>query len=258
MTAITTTIDVVYPIDSAGKRLRMDPFSEMPSASKIARTSLVGFAVLVAWLTVTGLLLTSTSPAEGALRWDESVSVWLADARSGQFVRIANWFSKMADTKSILAIMATVTIVLAVLRKWRAMLLLPLAMLIEITTFLSVNYLVGRPRPDVSKIGPIPGTYSFPSGHVAATFVCWFAPALLLYAFGHLQLARVVSAIGAVVTVLTGWGRVYLGMHHTVDVVMGLLMGIAALTIAARATRMQLQPEPEGGHTTTVPETVAV
>ncbi len=234
----------------------MAPFADMPPASTIARRTAIGFAVLVGALTILGHLLVSTTHAAGTRRWDQSVNDWLADNRSGQFVTIAQWFSKMADTKSILAIMALVTVVLAICRQWRAMLLVPLAMLIEISTFLSVNYLVGRPRPDVSKIGPIPGTYSFPSGHIAATAVCWFGPALLLYAFGHFQLSRIMSAVGALVTVMTGWGRVYLGMHHTIDVVFGLAMGIAALAIAVRSLDMDLQPD--GGHTLTVPETVTV
>ena len=136
------------------------------------------------------MFVTETSLTSGTRRWDESVNMWLAEHRAGQFVSIAQWFTKLADTKSILGIMLLITIVLAVFRQWRAMLLVPLAMMIEITTFLAVNYLVGRPRPDVSKIGPIPGTYSFPSGHVAATFVCWFGPVLLLYAFGHFDSSR--------------------------------------------------------------------
>ncbi|HEX3088375.1 MAG TPA: phosphatase PAP2 family protein, partial [Ilumatobacteraceae bacterium] len=188
----------------------MTPFAAMPPARAIARRTIVGEAALIAALTIVGLFVTETSLTSGTRRWDESVNTWLAEHRAGQFVSIAQWFTKLADTKSILGIMLLITIVLAVFRQWRAMLLVPLAMMIEITTFLAVNYLVGRPRPDVSKIGPIPGTYSFPSGHVAATFVCWFGPVLLLYAFGHFDLSRLLSAVASVVTVLTGWGRVYL------------------------------------------------
>jgi undecaprenyl-diphosphatase len=128
-----------------------------------------------------------------------------------------------------------VTIVLATCRQWRAMLLLPVAMLVEITGFLAVNYLVGRPRPGVTKIGPIPSTYSFPSGHVAATLVCWWGSALLLYAFGRTAMSKVLGAIAVVMTVMTGWARVYVGMHHTLDVAMGLVLGIAALAIAVRS-----------------------
>jgi undecaprenyl-diphosphatase len=231
------------------------PFAAKPSARAIARSTIWATALLIGCLTVVGALLTHTSLTLGTRRWDQSVNAWLADDRSDTFVKLADWFSSMADTRQILGIMALVTIVLAVCRQWRAMLLVPWAMLIEISTFLAVNYLVGRPRPDVSKIGPIPGTYSFPSGHVAATFVCWFGPALLLYAFGRFDLARVVSAVGSLMTVLTAWGRVYLGMHHTLDVVMGLLMGVAALTIAARATRLNLAP---GGQPVTTLEVVRV
>src|SRR5690606_14248018 len=76
--------------------------------------------------------------------------------------------------------MVIVTIVLAALRRWRDMLLVPLGLAIELATFLSVNYLVARDRPNVSQLGGEPGTHSFPSGHVAATFVLWFGIALLL------------------------------------------------------------------------------
>ena len=202
----------------------------------------MGLGALIGTLVLIGLFLTSAGLTLGARRWDASVNSWLADDRSDFFVRLAERFSNLADTTPILGFMALVTILLAIGRQWRAMLLIPLAMLIEISTFLAVNYLVGRPRPDVSKIGPIPATYSFPSGHVAAAFVCWFSAALLLYVYRRFTLSRVVSSVGALVTVLTGWGRVYLGMHHTLDVVFGVLMGIAALTIAARTLNTR-QPE---------------
>jgi undecaprenyl-diphosphatase len=251
----TITTFVVYPSGYEGKRQRVTPLTTLPPTRAIARRSAIGLAVLIAGLTIVGMFLTSTSVALGARRWDQSVNSWLEDDRSEQFVRLAEWFSGMADTRPILAIMATITIVLAMRRRWQAMLLVPLAMLIEISTFLAVNYLVGRPRPDVSKIGPIPGTYSFPSGHVAATCVCCFGIAVLLYMFGHFDLSRVASAIAAAMTVMTAWGRVYLGMHHTLDVVLGVVMGVAALTIAATSLRLQLLP---GGQPVTVPETVSV
>jgi undecaprenyl-diphosphatase len=264
---MTTTILVVYPLFIEGKRSGVShalhpevaptraphdeasaeqkesatggPFADVPDARTIAARAAIGLGALIGALVLIGLFFTSVALASGALRWDESVNSWLADDRSDFLVRLAERFSELADTLPILGFMALVTIVLAIGRQWQAMLLVPLAMLVEISTFLAVNYAVGRPRPDVSKIGPIPGTYSFPSGHVAATFVCWFSAALLLYVYGRFGLSRVVSAVGALATVLTGWGRVYLGMHHTVDVVMGLLMGIAALTIAAKALHLR-------------------
>ena len=108
--------------------------------------------------------------------------------------------------------------------------------MIEITCFLAVNYAVQRPRPDVVKVGSVPSTFSFPSGHVAATLVCWIGAALLLAMFGRSRLARCVAGIGVVMVVLVAWARVYLGMHHAIDTAFGAAMGAAALAIACAST----------------------
>ena len=209
-TTNTTTL-VVYPFFLMGKRLGMsgvvpisssepitldrvttpdEPFAAIPDAKTIALRVAASLAVLIGVLAVVGKVLISTQLASGLRSWDESVSSWLATNRSDELIDIARSFSKMADTRPILAMMAVVTIALGTYRRWRAMLFVPIAMLVEISTFLAVNYLVRQPRPDVVKIGPIPKTYSFPSGHVAATLVCWIGAAFLLMAFGRVVAAR--------------------------------------------------------------------
>jgi len=218
-----------------------DPFANLPRTRRITARVALSAALVICSLALVGLIITSASPAAGVRRWDSSISRDLADSRSRDFVQLAEWFSGMADTRPIIGIMALVTIILAACRQWRAILLLPVAMFVEITGFLAVNYLVARPRPEVTKIGPIPSTYSFPSGHVAATFVCWFGSALLLYAFGRTALSKALAAIAVVMTVGTGWARVYLGMHHTLDVAIGLVLGIAALAIAVRSLDMPVE-----------------
>ncbi len=221
-----------------------EPFASTPPVPDVATRVVLGIAVLIGCLSIVGATLTSIPLLSGVRRWDASVNTWLAADRSDDFIRVAEWFSQMADTRQILGIMALVTIVLAAFRQWRAMLFVPLAMLIEISTFLAVNYLVARPRPHVTKIGPLPGTYSFPSGHVAATVVCWMGSALLLHTFGRSALARVVSAVGAVFVVFTAWARVYLGMHHTIDVVLGMAMGVAALAVTVVALNVHASVSP--------------
>ena len=138
--------------------------------------------------------------------------------------------------------MAAVTIVLAVLRKWRAMLFVPMAMLAEITTFLAVNQLVGRDRPPVEKLGPLPGTYSFPSGHVAATFVCWVGIGVLLVAYGFVRSARARRrSSGALMAASMAWARVYVGMHYTIDVIFGFAMGVAAIVLVVLVLRVDVR-----------------
>jgi membrane-associated phospholipid phosphatase len=208
----------------------------------VAVRFLVNLGTMIAVLTAVGMLITSTGAFDGVRDWDRSISVELANSRTNGATDLARFFTRTGDTLPIVVLLAGVTIVLAVLRKWWAMVFLPMAMLAEITTFLSVNHLVGRERPPVDKVGPLPGTFSFPSGHVAATFVCWVGIGLLLAAFGFVRTGRLVAAFGTLLAVGMAWARVYVGMHYTLDVVFGLAMGIAALALSVWVLRVEFDP----------------
>ena len=86
------------------------------------------------------------------------------------------------------------------------MLVIVVGLPLELAAFLTANYLVARPRPSVPKLGDQPGTYSYPSGHIAATIVLWGAVAVLLV--WHYRerrwLAPVVTAV--VVSWPAWWG----------------------------------------------------
>ena len=83
-----------------------------------------------------------------------------------------------------------------------------------------------------------PATHSFPSGHVAATFVLWFGIAVLLGVGRWRWPWRILGWAVAAVPVLTvAFSRVYRGMHFPTDVLAGLLLGVLALGASAIATR---------------------
>lgn len=217
-----------------------DPFDDMPSPGRLAVTFLLGLGAMIATLTAVGVVLTSTAAFEGVRDWDLSISTDVAEHRTSGAVDVARFITTVGDTMSILTLLAAITVVLAVLRKWRAMTFVPMAMLAEITTFLSVNQLVGRERPPVEKIGPLPGTYSFPSGHIAATFVCWVGIGVLLVAYGFVKSGVLVAIGGTLLAAAMGWARVHVGMHYTIDVVFGLAMGVAALVLAVLVLRVDV------------------
>ena len=208
----------------------------MPDPRRLAITFLIGLATMIAVLTVAGVLITSTEAFVGLRDWDNSISADAAASRTNGATDLARLVTKAGDTLAIVALIAGVTVVLAVLRKWRAMVFLPLAMLAEITTFLAVNHLVGRERPPVERIGSLPSTNSFPSGHVAATLVCWVGISLLLAGYGFVKWARIVAAFGTLMAFAMAWARVYAGMHYTTDVIFGFVMGLAALALAVIST----------------------
>jgi membrane-associated phospholipid phosphatase len=110
---------------------------------------------------------------------------------------------------------------------------------IEITVFLSVTFVVARPRPDVFRLNTTPATSSFPSGHTAAATVLFVGIAVVVTWCTRNQLARVASwMLASVVVVMVGFGRVYRGLHHPTDVFVGALFGIACLACAALAVRV--------------------
>ena len=196
---------------------------------------MVRFLIMVTVLVAIGSLLTYFGPAAGIRDWDLSVNESLAASRSDRLESLATTISRSGDTLPIIAFALVIAIVLACARRWLAMAFIPLALLIEVSTFGAVNYIVRRPRPDVENVGKVPSTFSYPSGHVAATLVCWFGLAIVLLAYKRRRSANVAVVIGSVAVLAMAWSRVYLGMHHPLDVACGVVMGVGSLLVAARA-----------------------
>ena len=138
------------------------------------------FAAMVTALVLVGLFITYPSMTAGVRYLDLSINESLAVDRSDRVVSIAKFVSRAGDTFSVLGLAALIAIGLAIARRWRMMAFVPLALLIEVSTFDAVNYLVRRPRPDVATVGSVPSTFSYPSGHAAATLVCWLGTVWLL------------------------------------------------------------------------------
>jgi membrane-associated phospholipid phosphatase len=143
--------------------------------------------------------------------------------------------SRLGDTFGVIGLALVIGAGLAFARQWRILVVIPVALLIEVSTFAAVNYIVQRPRPDVPAVGSVPSTFSFPSGHVAATLVCWLGLAIVLQLFGHRRAACVVGGFAAFAAMAMAWARLYVGVHHPVDVIAGVLVGLASIGIAARS-----------------------
>jgi undecaprenyl-diphosphatase len=92
-----------------------------------------------------------------------------------------------------------------------------------------IKYYFRRKRPFIDivqaiAVGRKPGSYSFPSGHAASAFAgAW----LLRYHYPKL------TPLWLAIAVLTGFSRVYLGVHYPGDVLSGAVAG----TAVAEATR---------------------
>jgi undecaprenyl-diphosphatase len=95
-----------------------------------------------------------------------------------------------------------------------------------------------RPEPFYDYY-PAPSSYSFPSGH-ALFSVCFFGGLAVL--LSHRLNSRVLQVtawlLAAVIILLIGSSRVYLGVHYPTDVVGGYAVGLAWVTAVAFGDRL--------------------
>ena len=131
-------------------------------------------------------------------------------------------------------IMQAVVVVLVLLLNRRAWRLL-LAGLAGGLWYPAIVNLVNRPRPTVGQILRVtehPGSTSFPSGHIIFITI---SAAVLMLCLGHRYLPRWARPIGwavvALVVVAAGLDRIYVGAHWPSDVLAGMLIATAWLSL---------------------------
>ena len=172
-------------------------------------------------------------------RWDDSVVRWFADRRWSGWNDLAKSLSWIADTVEITGVAVIVLVVLAWRRRWTDMLVLGIGLPLELLVLTTATFTVDRPRPDVSRLGSLPSTASFPSGHTAAAIVLYGGIVVLLSRNRRGPSRAVLTAGWICVGVLAfgvGWARVYEGMHFPTDVMAGAIYGSCCLAVAALIT----------------------
>jgi membrane-associated phospholipid phosphatase len=225
-----------------GRRSFLAPSSDGPASRLVKNVSrghghlaiviavVASFAVMGLTLVALGLLITHVLEHGSIGVWDHHVIQWFDRHRSNRWNRITGDVTDVADTFEVAGVAAIVTIVLLIRRWGRQAFLLLAGLAIELSVFLVSNKIVARPRPAVSHLGGTPSTFSFPSGHTAATVVLYGGVAVIVAVATNRWWPRIVLWILAVgLTVAVGLSRVYRGEHYPTDVVAGLLLGIGSL-----------------------------
>jgi membrane-associated phospholipid phosphatase len=198
----------------------------------------VWFLVLAVTMIGSGLLVTHLVAHGRIGHWDEHVNSWFAHHRAHTWNSVSADFTLLANTLGVVVVAAVTTVVLLIRRWGRFALLLVIGLAIELAVFLSTTYLVGRPRPDVERLGSTPSTFSWPSGHVAATLVLYCGIALLVTRATHWRVPRIAAWVIAVaLTVSVALSRVYRGEHHPTDAIAGAVLGVGALWAAVLVIR---------------------
>jgi undecaprenyl-diphosphatase len=103
---------------------------------------------------------------------------------------------------------------------------------------------MARARPDLLDPVVQERGFSFPSGHAALGMVAWGVLGVLVLRSRLPRGVRIgIAAALAVVIVLIGVSRVWLGVHYPTDVLAGWTAGAVIVLVYARLTR-RVSPEP--------------
>jgi undecaprenyl-diphosphatase len=134
----------------------------------------------------------------------------------------------------VVVIVAIVFVIVGLTRTWWIALGACLAAGLGWITTLVVKQVVAQVRPGTGSLEHLlhltPATLSFPSGHVV--FVASLGVAVAMaYSRRTVRVWLIVAT--AVLVVVVGWSRLYVGLHYPVDVVGGILNGVAGALLFA-------------------------
>ena len=169
----------------------------------------------------------------GDLPGEDQINRDVRAAVGAQWDGLTHWWSTIGNTEIIIG---TCVIAVAILffrtRQWWLALVPALAISLQATVFVIAANLVNRARPDVERLDPAPPTSSYPSGHTGASFALYLTFALLAQRIVSKPLRWIITAVCVVIPFLVAYARVYRGMHHLLDVVVGMINGTLCALLA--------------------------
>jgi undecaprenyl-diphosphatase len=230
MSTAVGPVEPVEPVSPVVRPSRERLRDTWPLERRDALTLLAWFVGMTAVGVAVGLLLTGPLDGTAVTRFDEHVSQWFADRRTPTMDDLTWVGSMLADTVVKIAVTAVVAVAMLVAwRSWREPLMVVLSLILEASTFIVVTTIVGRPRPDVVRLEGSPVDSSFPSGHTAAAAAYGAIVVVIWWRTDRRWLRVGSAALVGLIVFAVGFSRTYRGMHHLIDVVAGVLLGVVSV-----------------------------
>jgi membrane-associated phospholipid phosphatase len=183
------------------------------------------FIVLVGWLI--------TGPLVSVGKSENSVNTWFEDGRTSTWNTITHFMSMIGNTEYVIGVGVLVAaIVWWRTKEWWFAVIPLIAISLQATWFVLATLVIGRERPPVEKLDPAPPTSSYPSGHVGASTGLYVSFALMATRISNPVVRRVVVVVCLLAPVLVTYARLYRGMHHVSDVVVGMINGLVCALLA--------------------------
>jgi membrane-associated phospholipid phosphatase len=223
---------------AAGSR-RLAP--RTPRRSWLTFTVSVGALAALAF----GAVTRSVVGHDGMAVHDPHVTAWMVAHRAEwltSVLRVVTWLGSTAVIVPLGVIVGGFFVLRR--RRWQPLALLAATVTGAVSLYDIVKPLIGRPRPPPAiSIGHYSGA-AFPSGH-ATQSVAFYAMLAIVLGAGRSPWAKTVLwSVAALVALVVGGSRIYLGAHWLTDVLGGYALGaswvaivvIVMLAISSRGT----------------------
>jgi membrane-associated phospholipid phosphatase len=210
------------------------PTAQHPGVRVVVRL-LLAAAGLLALLVLAGLLVTRLEPGSDVAEQDTAVVEWLAGERTPALNAASGTAAELGNTLVVLGVGLATALVAAVLRRWRVVLVLAVALVGELVLFLTTTAVIDRPRPPVPHLdAQLPPTSSFPSGHTAASICLYGGIAALVLAATRAWWRWLVLAVAVALVASVALARLYRGAHFPTDVLGSVLFAVPWLLVVLR------------------------
>ncbi|MDH3259828.1 MAG: phosphatase PAP2 family protein [Acidimicrobiia bacterium] len=214
----------------AGRRRR--PSGEKAPLPRELRTSgriwlVAGLIMVAIWLSLFAVPATTN----WWTRVDTDILRWFVDLRTSASTSIARAIHSLGSEWFVRSLRVGTLLALILVRRWRHVFAVLIAILIVATTVDGLQQAIGRIRPGVPIIGSWKGP-SHPSAPIAALSVTLSVMAFTLVHEGKWR--RVFWRLSAVALLLLGIARLYLGVDHPSDVLVSLIFAPAVAVVVFR------------------------
>ena len=190
--------------------------------------------LLAVWVVLVGVVIgigqLITGPLESTIDPPENdLARWFASERSDARTELADLFTRLADTWTIVGLGIAIAVAVWLWRREAG----PTAFVVTTVVGVFAIYLLTvtvdpRPRPPVKILDPgLDPKHSFPSGHTGAAIAVYGLVVVLVWTYA--RWARWWATLLLVIPPLVAVARLYEGAHHLSDVLTSVLYGSAWL-----------------------------
>jgi membrane protein DedA with SNARE-associated domain/membrane-associated phospholipid phosphatase len=215
----------------------------------------VSLGVFSAW--VFGAMAQDVVAHEEAVRYDPGILRFTVSHRESWLTGVMKAASLLGSNLVLVPVVLGTGAWLVVTRRaWRPAIAAASSLFGANVLYQATKVWVGRPRPPVGFHLVRVSGYAFPSGHATQAVAGWVAVAVVLASGRSLRTRVLVGVVVAILVLLIGVSRIYLGVHWFTDVVGGFALGGTWLCLVG-TVMLWFAPRPDRSRASERSESIA-